>query len=365
MDSQPGTPGDSQRRTKLPPGCYWRGKTIWGRIKLAGREYRRSLLTDDPREARRRIKGWRQKLELTEVGIASPHTWEAAVIRWGTEVLPKAVKPQVMRRYLTSIVKLEEAFGGKRISDITERSIADYISSRSQLVSNATIRRDLTALSRLLSSCIVWRWTDSNPARTFDRTIIREQKKPIIIPSDRDIETMIAALPDGMQPVIRFLMETGMREDEAVTLEWSEVDDPSKQITLSKTKTNRPRTLAWKTPGGDAGRVLAAMEGRQGWIFPNRKGEHYSNFPTNFGEVARQVVAAEKAAKRPFRRFRAHDLRHRFAVRWLKAGGDIYRLSRHLGHTSVKTTEIYLRALTHDELDRVMGVAQTRAHPLS
>jgi DNA-binding transcriptional LysR family regulator len=37
---------------------------------------------------------------------------------------------------------------------------------------------------------------------------------------------------------------------------------------------------------------------------------------------------------------RCHDLRHRYAVRQVQAGRDIYDLSRHLGHTSVKTTEI-------------------------
>lgn len=284
------------------------------------------------------------------------------MLRWGQEVLPKAVKPQVMRRYMTSIVKLEESFGGKRIGEITERTIADYISSRTLTVSNATIRRDLTALSRLLSACIVWRWLDSNPARNFDRSIIREQKKPIILPTDRDIETVLAAAPAPMVPVLRFLAETGMREDEAVTLEWLEVDEETRQITLVRTKTNRPRTLRWKTPGGDAERVLSTLPERQGWIFPNRNGKPYGNFATNFGEVMRWVVDNEKKAGRPFRRFRAHDLRHRFAVRWLKAGGDIYRLSRHLGHTSVKTTEIYLRALTDDELDKVMGVTQTGAH---
>lgn len=39
-----------------------------------------------------------------------------------------------------------------------------------------------------------------------------------------------------------------------------------------------------------------------------------------------------------------HTARHTYAVRYLEAGGDIYKLSRLLGHTSVKTTEIYLKA---------------------
>jgi integrase len=49
-----------------------------------------------------------------------------------------------------------------------------------------------------------------------------------------------------------------------------------------------------------------------------------------------------------------HDLRHRFAIRWLKAGGNIDELSRHPGHTSVKTTEIYLGCLSNEKY----GLAQ-------
>lgn len=45
---------------------------------------------------------------------------------------------------------------------------------------------------------------------------------------------------------------------------------------------------------------------------------------------------------------------HAFAVRWLKADGNIYRLSRHLGHSSVKVTEQnYLGYLTVEEQERV------------
>jgi integrase/recombinase XerD len=41
---------------------------------------------------------------------------------------------------------------------------------------------------------------------------------------------------------------------------------------------------------------------------------------------------------------------------------DIYTLSKHLGHTSVKTTEIYLAFLTPDEAERAKsGTAQKTA----
>lgn len=43
-------------------------------------------------------------------------------------------------------------------------------------------------------------------------------------------------------------------------------------------------------------------------------------------------------------RVSAHTFRHTYAVNYLKAGGDIYKLSRLMGHTSVVITEGYLRA---------------------
>src|SRR5215469_4711276 len=39
-----------------------------------------------------------------------------------------------------------------------------------------------------------------------------------------------------------------------------------------------------------------------------------------------------------------HTFRHTFAFNWLTNGGDIYKLSRVLGHTDVQTTQIYLKA---------------------
>lgn len=45
-------------------------------------------------------------------------------------------------------------------------------------------------------------------------------------------------------------------------------------------------------------------------------------------------------------RVSAHTFRHTFAVAYLSSGGDVYKLSRLLGHASVTTTEVYLRALT-------------------
>lgn len=274
------------------------------------------------------------------------------MVKWATEVLPRSVKPSVAKRYLVSIGQLEQTFGTLRIDQINSARIAQYISLRSATATNATVRRDLTALSRLLSACVSWGWRSDNPARTHDRSIIRERREPITPPTPEMVEKMIAAAPPGMAQTLRLLEQTGMREGEAVTLEASDIDWASRHIRLTRTKTSRPRTLEWVTPGGDAGLILADAP-RRGILFTASTGAPYQNFASNAGRVMRDLAKRDP----DFRPFRIHDLRHAFAIRWLRAGGDIYHLSMHLGHTSLKTTEIYLGHLSARE----QAVAQNRA----
>jgi integrase len=45
-----------------------------------------------------------------------------------------------------------------------------------------------------------------------------------------------------------------------------------------------------------------------------------------------------------------HALRHTFGTRWLQAGGDIYKLSKILGHSSVAVTEAHYAHLLKEHL---------------
>lgn len=79
-------------------------------------------------------------------------------------------------------------------------------------------------------------------------------------------------------------------------------------------------------------------------------GERYLNVASRFAALSRRAVAhAIKARRPPPHRFRFHDLRHWFAVDYLRRGGGIYDLQKILGHSSIRTTEIYLDYLTPDE----------------
>jgi integrase len=315
---------------------YKRGDTWWGRVRLAGNEHRRSLRTADKKEAAHRLRNWRQTLERAVVGAPDCPTIKAATIRWAKEILPKSVKPSVRTRYLTSIGQIVDAIGDKTVDTITAATITEYASRRSAIATNATIRRDITALSRLLASCVAWGYRDDNPARFYDRSLLRERRDPIQPPDPKDVATVIASAPPPMAKILRLLDQTGMRTNEAVTLEVTDLNFGRRQIALTRTKTNRPRTIPFFTPGGDAALALTDAPAH-GPLFPSGTGKPYQNFPTHAAKVIANVAARERKAKRPFRRFRVHDLRHGFAIRALREGMDIYSLSRHLGHTWVLT----------------------------
>jgi len=54
--------------SKASGHLYKRGDVYWGRVRLAGREHRRSLRTADKKEATLRLKGWSKTLERAEIG---------------------------------------------------------------------------------------------------------------------------------------------------------------------------------------------------------------------------------------------------------------------------------------------------------
>ena len=328
---------------------FQRGATYYGRIRLAGREYGpRSLRTSDLKEAKKRLKAWRLAIERAAFGVADCPTLEAVTVRWAQEILPQAVKPAVRQRYLSSMRQIVDPrnLGNLKVDAITVKTVAEYVSLRSRATTNATIRRDLTALSRLMACCVSWGHRDDNPVKAYDLSLIRERRDPIQPPDPRDIARVIAAAPMAVARILTLLDQTGMREEEAVQLEGQQLNWTREQILLTKTKTSRPRVLDMVTPGGDARAALAGSP-EIGPIFTSSKtGRAYQNFASQAASIVKRIADEDPS----FRRFRIHDLRHGFAIRALKAGMNLRKLSRHLGHKNTRTTEnVYLAYLSEEE----------------
>lgn len=346
---------------------YKRDGIWWLRATVKGVEYRESLRTGDVKVARkirdRRIKDIKdQAWHGKKAGI----TWKAAVADWMKHV-DGQLAASTARRYAVSLAMCEPYLASHQIDQVNGRVIMDLISRRlSEGAKPATVRRDLTAVSQVLEFAKAMDWCESNP--TLDkRTILSERRDPIFLPVASDIERMIAEAPASFGAMIRAAHLTGCRQNELVTATWSAFN--AKRRTLEVIgKGNKRRVIDLSAAAVD----LIKSQPRQlkaDLIFCREGGVPYSEASSFFSHLRRAVARKAKQAGEAFTGFRFHDLRHLFAVQTLKGElgcqMGIYDLSTHLGHTSVKTTEIYLEFLTATEQKEAKrGLAQNPAQLL-
>ena len=179
-----------------------------------------------------------------------------------------------------------------------------------------------------------------------------ERRDPIVLPSDQDIALVIERAPGMVGQMITAALKTGAREDELAKAKRTDIDRARKQFTVIG-KRNKLRVI--DLAPFEAYDFLTALPAYMGkpFLFWHDQGEPYASFAPTFNKLMNRTVAWAKANGVEFRRFRFHHLRHRHAVDWLKSGRDIYTLQGRLGHTSIKTTEMYLTYLTPAEAQTV------------
>lgn len=142
---------------------------------------------------------------------------------------------------------------------------------------------------------------------------------------------------------LRFLLFTGWREQEALTLRWEFVNLRSGMVTLPDSKTGKSqRALA-----APAVELLAAQPRVKGsaYVFPGRE-------PSKpLREIQRLWYAARHEAKLPD--VRLHDLRHSVASFAGGAGYSLFLIQKLLGHKTARSTERY--AHLADDARKIMA----------
>jgi integrase/recombinase XerD len=345
------------RKRKPPAGCYWREGVLWGRTVIRGREYRWSLRTGDPADARQRFKAAKERLTAEAFhrdGIK--RTLADAIERWPAHLDNRDVGANARKRYAVSMGQLLPHLDGGRLplTDIKAAKIREVVHARrARGAINATLKRDLVALSSVMNCAIAEGWIEANPVLPQLKDI-KEKRNPIVLPERRQVDLVIERAPGMIRDLIEIAVRTGAREDELLQLRRPDIDHDRRQMTLQRIGTGGPkggktRVVDLDPFGGyDHVRALPAYAGSQ-LVFWHSAGQGYRNFASQFSAIVKRTAAWAAEHGVEFRPFRFHDLRHYHAVQWLKSGRDIYDLQKRLGHSSIKVTEEYCRYLTKDE----------------
>jgi len=150
-----------------------------------------------------------------------------------------------------------------------------------------------------------------------------------------DEESLILeALHPRFQRFLRFALGTGCRLDEIRGIAAERDVDWLRGTVHVTGKFRKERDVPMQPDG------RAALEEQL-----EEEGKLWKQNPQRLREVL-----AEGSARAKISSITPHVLRHTFGTRWLQAGGDIYKLSKILGHSSVAVTEAQYAHLLKEDL---------------
>ena len=314
---------------------YKRNSIYWIRFQWRGKEIRRSAHTSSRAIAQQYLARVMEDHRRLDRGGRPRHSYADALERFMRDYLP-SLKPRTQERYRTSFRQLHSVFGTLYLDEITRARLADYASDRMKAgAKGATVRRDLATLSCMMSCAVAWDYSETNPVKQFSKRHIREAPPRTAYPTVEQVDRLVTHAPPMVGRIIRFLAETGMRQEEVCGLEWSQVSIQRREVKLTKTKTSSPRVVplsdvAIGTLVGTPRHVTST------YVFWHGDGQRYTNFANSFALVARRAEVP----------FRCHDLRHAFASSFLQATGNIPALQAILGHKTIAMTMRYAHMVT-------------------
>lgn len=219
-------------------------------------------------------------------------------------------------------------------------------------VSDVTINNYLRNMKVFFNWCVDEELIARSPIRKSD--FIRVERKPLEFISDENFKSLIANMDSSHFSeyrdaiIIQLLLDTGMRVNECLLIKMENLNLPKRFIYLpaDDTKGKKARHVFYSD------KMATQL---QRWIrYKDRYRDSEYLFCTNQGkriQVGNFEANVRKYAKRiGLKGIHPHVFRNNFAKRFLMNGGDIYTLSRILGHSSVTVTEQAYLNVNQDDL---------------
>ncbi len=219
-------------------------------------------------------------------------------------------------------------------------------------VSDVTINNYLRNMSAFFNWCVEEELILRSPVKRGD--FIKVERKPLEFVSDEDFKRLLRNMNTASfseyrdSIIIQLLLDTGMRINECLLIQVSDVDLPKRCIYLpaENTKGKKGRYVFYSDKMATLLQRWMKYKDRyrdSDFLFCTNKGKRVqvSNFETNVRKYAHRIGLKD---------IHPHVFRNNFAKRFLMSGGDIYTLSKILGHSSVTVTEQAYLDITQDDL---------------
>lgn len=252
---------------------------------------------------------------------------------------------KVKKEYIEDYIEFTKK-RGKYSFVADERSIKlnypEYRKDFGKEISNSTINNYIRNIKVFFNYCYEKKYIKSNPVDKLKFVKSKRKMKDEI--TDSEFKALIKAINVTIYSeyrdytIIQLIFDTGMRLSETLNLKLENMDIERRTILIPAeiNKGKKDRYVFFSNTMANVLRKWLQYKDRycdSEYLFPTKNGKIIT--ASNFGRNFRMYVEKAKINKP----ITAHCLRNNFAKRFLLSGGDIFMLSKILGHSSVTVTE--------------------------
>jgi integrase len=248
---------------------------------------------------------------------------------------------------------------GKRLDDIHPLDIERFKKARSEesngrkgKVGPATINRAVAQLKHVVKLMAKWRWMSEERAHAICAVgMMTEPAERVRYLTPDEEARLFPALPSRVRDMFVVADLLGVRRSELAMLPKSAVNIARAEIKLTKTKSNRDRTIPIPSPAIPI--IEAAISSSScEYVFTVDGKRPYK--PDSLTQA--MARACKKAG---ITDLRLHDLRHDFATKVRRAGHGLDVIAKLLGHADVQTSARY----AHVDAELLKAAVSTLAAP--
>ena len=250
-----------------------------------------------------------------------------------------------LRRYCGSMELSFKDMDAERLKGFRHYLLEEAKTKSDTLLSKNTASSYFNKVRATLSSAFHQGIIHRNPVNEVKSIQPKQNKRSYLV--EDEIKAIYAAecRYDVLKRAFLFSCLTGMRWSDIQKLTWSEVhkSDDGYRVIFGHKKTQYNQYLDLPP---DSIALMGERAGLNERVFKGLKYSSYSNVA-----LAQWVMRAGITKHITF-----HSARHTFAVRMLTHGADIYTVSRLLGHSELKTTQVYADIIETKRKEAMMSL---------
>jgi site-specific recombinase XerD len=248
--------------------------------------------------------------------------------------------------YVKAVMQLQR-FCNKPLSGITANDLREYwlTCKRDYGWCDATLRISYSGIKHFFSTTLVRKWKILNEVK-----FKRQQSLPTVLGTG-EVRRIICALPTLQSKVFYLaLYSLGLRLNECKTLKVSDIDSERMVVHIRNSKGAKDRVLPLSDVTVRGLKAYYSTHRNPTWIFPalgHNNGRNSDSAKDCVSSNGVQGALRRTVKKLGIRKHvHPHVFRHSFATHLVEMNVPIVHIQKLLGHTDIKSTEIYLHVTT-------------------